>query len=125
MNSVSASTITAMIYAHALEDQKASAIADLSKRLQSEHTSPGDSQRDSHLPKNNPAPPSEERGIPHSSAGAGDGTRTRTGLPPTVFKTVASADSATPAGAPMIARQPSRSNRAYFVALAKYRLPYM
>ena len=26
------------------------------------------------------------RAIPHRDAGAGDGTRTRTGLPPTVFK---------------------------------------
>ena len=87
----SSPAITATIYAHALEDQKASAIADLSRRLQSEQNVPGDSQRDSHPPKKNPAPQSEERGIPHSSAGAGDGTRTRTGLPPTVFKTVASA----------------------------------
>jgi hypothetical protein len=45
-----------------------------------------------HTPsKKHPAPSVEKRGIPHPTAGAGDGTRTRTGLPPTVFKTVASA----------------------------------
>lgn len=87
----SSPSITAMIYAHALEDQKASAIADLSKRLQSEDNAPGDSQRDSHPLKKNPAPHSWERRIPHHNAGAEDGSRTRTRLPSTVFKTVASA----------------------------------
>lgn len=87
----SSPAIIATIYAHALEAQKASAIADLSRRLQSEQNVPRDSQRDSHPPKKNPAPLDEEHGMPHCEAGAGGGTRTRTGFRPTVFKTVASA----------------------------------
>ncbi len=35
--------------------------------------------------------PGEERGLLHANTGAGDGTRTRTESPPTVFKTAASA----------------------------------
>ena len=42
--------------------------------------------------------------IPHCN-GAGDGTRTRTGLPPTVFKTVASAISPLRRAALIIARR--------------------
>jgi len=86
----SSPAVTAQIYAHALDESKADAIAGLSQRLRRDparitHTS-------THTPtKKNPAPVNEERGIPHQEAGAGDGTRTRTGSPPTVFKTVASA----------------------------------
>ena len=82
--------VTAQIYAHALDESKADAIAGLSQKLRRDparitHTI-------THTPtKKNPAPHNEERRIPHPNAGAGDGTRTRTGLPPTVFKTVASA----------------------------------
>lgn len=50
-----------------------------------------DTGHDSNLPKQNPACSGETRGIPHSNIGAEDGIRTRTGLPPSVFKTEASA----------------------------------
>jgi hypothetical protein len=42
-------------------------------------------------PKNTPHPLRTKGVLRLCAAGAGDGTRTRTGLPPTVFKTVASA----------------------------------
>ena len=56
--------------------------------------------------------------IPHSEAGAGDGTRTRTGLPPTVFKTVASAISPLRRAALIIACRASLGNTATLHQLA-------
>ena len=86
----SSPAITATIYAHALDESKTGAIAGLSQKLRGtpEPTTQSTTQS---APETEPAPPEGERGIPHQDAGAGDGTRTRTGLPPTVFKTVASA----------------------------------
>jgi integrase len=81
----SSPAVTAQIYAHALDESKAEAIAALSQQLRRDgapitHTI-------THTPpKTHPAPHTSKRGIPHRDAGAGDGTRTRTGLPPTVFK---------------------------------------
>ncbi len=86
----SSPAVTAQIYAHALDESKSSAIAGLSQKLRRtpDRTTQSTTQSP---PKTHPAPHGRKRGIPHQDAGAGDGTRTRTGLPPTVFKTVASA----------------------------------
>jgi hypothetical protein len=73
----SSPAVTAQIYAHALDESKADAIAGLTQRLQRDparitHTG-------THTPiKKNPAPSTAERRIPYQDAGAGDGTRTRT-----------------------------------------------
>jgi integrase len=73
----SSPAVTAQIYAHALDESKADAIAGLSQKLRRDparitHTS-------THTPPTkHPAPHDRKRGIPHPNAGAGDGTRTRT-----------------------------------------------
>jgi len=81
----SSPAITAMIYAHALDEAKAGAIAGLSQKLEQHHgrTTHTTTHTD---PKAPPALPEGERGIERPDAGAEDGTRTRTGLPPAVFK---------------------------------------
>jgi integrase len=77
--------ITAAIYAHSLDESKSTAIAGLSKRLRRPRRRATQSTTQS-PPENDLAPSEGEREIPHSNAGAGDGTRTRKGLPPAVFK---------------------------------------
>jgi integrase len=81
----SSPAVTAQIYAHALDESKAEAIAALSQQLRRDGA--GITHTITHTPPTkNPVPHDRKRGIPHCEAGAGDGTRTRTGLPPTVFK---------------------------------------
>lgn len=83
----SSPTITAAIYAHALNEYKAEAIAGLSQKLEQHH---GRTTHTPAEPTQNPLP-QEGACCPTQSLGAEGGIRTRTGLPPTVFKTVASA----------------------------------
>lgn len=86
----SSPAITAQIRAHALDESKSIAISGLSQRLKRRPA--GTTHTTTHTPtKKQTAPPQRKRGLPHSNAGARGGTRTRTGLPPEVFKTSASA----------------------------------
>jgi hypothetical protein len=84
----SSPVITAMIYAHALDESKSGAIAGLSQRLQNGDDT-HNSHHNSHPPKTEPAPPNGKRGLLHTNAGAEDGTRTRKTLRSAVFKTAA------------------------------------
>ena len=86
----SSPAITATIYAHALDESKSGAIAGLSERLKKQTS--GTTHTTTHTPQEKQTTPSlRKRRLPRPNAGAGGGSRTRTGLPPGVFKTPASA----------------------------------